>query len=174
MLSPNRIPELKQILTLLCYSALVLMKSPCRGPTFRIKRFAWQLLTDESQRGIMHFDIGHVLWGWATQPTPNLAPASPQTNNNNMSSCLTQLLRPKIISTLKWDDTLIKMPSIFQEKTRRTIWFPSNLNPIDCISLSSIEPCGFLYLILIFKELNYVFYDLSDCFTHINHLQLWK
>ena len=78
---------------------------------------------------IMHFDIGHVLWGWAAQPTPNLAPASPQTNNNNMSSCLTQLLRPKIISTLKWDDTLIKMPSIFQEKTRRTIWFPSNLKP---------------------------------------------
>ena len=123
----------------LCYSALVLMKSPCRGPTFRIKRFAWQLLTDESQRGIMHFDIGHVLWGWAAQPTPNVAPASPQTNNNNMSSCLTQLLRPKIISTLKWDDTLIKMPSIFQEKTRRTILFPSNLNPIDCISLSSIH-----------------------------------
>ena len=121
----KQIPELKQILTPLCYSALVLMKSPCRGPTFRIKRFAWQLLTDESQRGIMHFDIGHVLWGWAAQLIPDLAPASPQTNNNNMSSCLTQLLRPKIISTLKWDDTLIKMPSIFQEKTRRTILFPS-------------------------------------------------
>ena len=36
----------------------VLMKSPRGGPTFRIKRFAWQLLTAEAQRGIMHFDIG--------------------------------------------------------------------------------------------------------------------
>lgn len=46
---------------------------------FRIKRFAWQLLTGQTQQGILHAFWYHLPLEWTW------------TNNNNMSSCLTQL-----------------------------------------------------------------------------------